>query len=736
MAGLEDSRVHLRNECGGDFLIMTPKELRPAAGGTAERGAVCSPGGERTDHSRCSDDDKPSQQWRAPTRVWADRDEVIESAASLAVLDLPIYPLRPASDQLYPGDTVLHGLWPAHVSDLGLDAQRAAARDLFDANGNANVGFLLEAEKGACAIRCINAAAEAELVARCDLQDIALPPAPRFLDPCGGVWRIFAGGPASGELWPGIELVAGPRVVPAPPSVDAAGRPFVWLRPPRAGDTLLPVPKALRKASERRTLSPSEAEAHIEIVHLDALATELSNVFDLAADKTSEQERRDYWAHAMGAVDAWIDGHAVIYPDLAQDLDAASETLAVDGSEASFGAALRIVLGHLRHDARGNEEHSGPPLETLGLGHVGDVPPLDEVVPGTLAIGHTTLDAGATTAGKTALMVAQLVGIAAGKDTLGEEFRPRERSRVLFVPGEDGADDIRALLHAVALRHGLDAAQLEADGWLHVFAPGRWELARNGLVRHDQVDRLISYVRRHHIGVLVFDPMTSFHTLKEADAGEMDGFVKGVFNRVAREGCCAVLVLHHQRKNGGAEPSLDDIRGSVAVVGAVRGARGITRLSPAEAASFGLEADEASMVRKVVRLKFNHGPSHGTFYFRLEVVRLPAGRDVAVAARWYPPDPYEEVPPAVIAAFQERIRGGRPDGTGWRYSDRVRDIACWAGTALAEILNMDPANARDRTRLRYLIEQQISQGLLVQVDHYVDGKKTAPFVELGRLVET
>jgi signal recognition particle GTPase len=60
-------------------------------------------------------------------------------------------------------------------------------------------------------------------------------------------------------------------------------------------------------------------------------------------------------------------------------------------------------------------------------------------------------------------------------------------------------------------------------------------------------DRLIEYINRTNIDVLVIDPMGKFHNAEENSNDDMSKFME-VLNEIAETCCIAILLVHHTRK--------------------------------------------------------------------------------------------------------------------------------------------------------------------------------------------
>ena len=206
--------------------------------------------------------------------------------------------------------------------------------------------------------------------------------------------------------------------------------------------------------------------------------------------------------------------------------------------------------------------------------------------------------------------------------------------------------------------------------------------------------------------------------------------------RVANVTGCAVELVHHTRKTGGAEVSVEDGRGASALLAAARHARTLRTMNEQEADSLGVERIDRQAYVRIDGGKANLSPpASGAVWFRLANVHLPNGDYVQAASHWTPPDPFEGATPAELVRVQEVIKAGRgEDAEGWR--ENLQTGNAWVGHAIAQALGLDIGRPREAARARELLRIWLASGALVRVDRRINAKgKTAPFVEVGRWAE-
>lgn len=262
-------------------------------------------------------------------------------------------------------------------------------------------------------------------------------------------------------------------------------------------------------------------------------------------------------------------------------------------------------------------------------------------------------------AGKTTLYVAEALSIATGKPLLG--ITPAERTGVWIMNLEDPFDEMERRIGAAAKYYGLDQSAIA--GRLFVDAGRDKPLVvatqtRDGVqIGKPVVEAIVEATRRNGIGVLIVDPFVSSHTVNENDTNAVQQVVAEWRGIADTTGAC-VLLVHHLRKANGTEATVDSIRGSNAIVGAVRTARVLNIMSETEATKLGIEAGQRSCFVRLDDAKNNLAPpaARATWVEFVSVdldnggamrVRDAAGSSVpltlggdriGVATPWSPPD--------------------------------------------------------------------------------------------------
>lgn len=626
---------------------MAQNEERPATGETVEPGAVGSLDGEHTDNSQGEFSFKAAANHRprASLRPHLDPEETASAIERLTAAGLRLLPLRPGSDNTYPGMA------------LGLSETRtAAALELFSAHGEANIGVVLGVVSQAVVLRPTSVEGAGTLAAW-DMTG-RLPASWQHRDPAGLVHYWLRCPPecrwVSGEIAPGVELVA-EGVVLAPPSVTPIGTSSWEHGPDQVA--LAAVPDWLVELAPARPPRTRPKSIH------DDEDDEEAHAFDL-------RERAQRWARPY-----------------------------------EYRPASAI-------------------------------PHRDWLYPFHLMRGIVTATVADSGVGKSTLLLGEALAVMSGYALLG--VLPTHQARVWYWNGEDPDADFERRLNAAMLHHRLTYADIKGRLVIGSGYEDEMIVARgSGDIEVDlrAVDAIIARIRALNVGLVIIDPLKSSHLVSENDNTAMDRLIKAVWTRIAKETGCSVELVHHTRKTGGHDATVDDSRGAAALKGAVRSMRVVRQMSDNEAASFGIEGQDQPSYLRVEIGKSNMARTGLTSWFRLVNVLLENGDEVQAIEPWTPPDPFSEVTNGELRLVQKQIAAGRGEAAeGYRANVQAGDA--WVGLVVAGVLKLDVGRRRERERINHLLKAWLDGGALRIVHRAKDAKgKTAPFVEVGNWAE-
>lgn len=308
--------------------------------------------------------------------------------------------------------------------------------------------------------------------------------------------------------------------------------------------------------------------------------------------------------------------------------------------------------------------------------------------------------------GKSALEVCETLCLASGQAILG--IVPEERVKVWYLNLEDPIEETERRIAAACLHYNLSAADLE--GWLMI--GGREteitlaSQGREGLLLNEPlIARLCQTIANQKIGAVIVDPFVSSHRVAENDNGAVDAVVKA-WARIADKTGCAVELVHHVKKGqAGVATAMEDSRGAVSLIGAVRSGRVLNAMTEDEAVKAGV--DDPRPYFRVNNGKANLAPANGgSDWYRFVSVDLGNGDNVGVVTAWNWPAQtlikVDDVSRVQMAMAHLSPEDGRVDYQSPR----------WLGHLVADVLKLDMAKSKQQ--IRHLLDTWEACGYLAK----------------------
>jgi hypothetical protein len=329
-------------------------------------------------------------------------------------------------------------------------------------------------------------------------------------------------------------------------------------------------------------------------------------------------------------------------------------------------------------------------------------------------------------AGKSSLAIVEALAMATMRPLLG--ITPDERARVWLWNGEDPAEELERRITAAMMHHGL--TQQDVDGYLFADTGRKRpmiiaEQTKSGTeINRPVIDAMIDTIRRERLDVVTIDPFVKSHRVSENDNMAID-LIAQEWAAIADVTNCAIELLHHPRKTGGAEITVEDGRGASALLSASRSARVLNRITKAEAENAGLDQKEALRFFRVDNGKASMAPPPDRAdWYRLASVELGNGDNVGVATTWSWPNPFEGVSVQDLRAAQRAVADGGP----WRANPQA-DM--WVGKPIAKALGIDITDKAGRTKVRALLATWTKNRMFVVIGGKTDDRHKTQFVEVG-----
>ena len=139
--------------------------------------------------------------------------------------------------------------------------------------------------------------------------------------------------------------------------------------------------------------------------------------------------------------------------------------------------------------------------------------------------------------------------------------------RVWYINFDDKREEIERRIVATCKHFGLK----EKDLGGRLFFEGREtklviaeQVGKGAKILKPVKEALITALKTHRIDVLILDPFVSTHHVEENNNPAIDLVVK-TFGDIAEDANCAIELVHHTRKTGGAEITAEDARGGSAI---------------------------------------------------------------------------------------------------------------------------------------------------------------------------
>jgi hypothetical protein len=187
------------------------------------------------------------------------------------------------------------------------------------------------------------------------------------------------------------------------------------------------------------------------------------------------------------------------------------------------------------------------------------------------------------------------------------------------------------------------------------------------------------------IDVAQFDPLISFHKIRENVSEDMDVLVKEAFGVVAAEANVAIDLSQHVRKPAlGQEAStVEDARGSGALIFACRIARTLNFMTTTEAAKLNIAEERRRSYLRIDDGKGNPKPLGKATWMEIVPEDLANGEQVATLKNWAPPSVMADLPADAWRKVCELVRTGE-----YRCDNRSPE---WLGWKVAKLFDIDIA---------------------------------------------
>jgi hypothetical protein len=551
------------------------------------------------------------------------------------------------------------------------------------------------------------------------------------------------------QLGPGLDIRGEGGFVVAPPSVHASGQPYVWSWTNTLAEGIADAPAWLLdlvRAEPAVGPGPRERTASSPPPSSPVGAGSLGVLPPAVEDGREEYMRDTVFAVLLeltGTTGAWPTAEEVFdaaRPQLVARLDLSrSGRISAETFDAELATKSRAIVERAHRGAlegartleeavaayrakRREQPRQGPEnrqQETaafafnatpFALRDPATIPRREWIYGRHLVRRFLSVTVAPGGVGKSTLIIGDALALATGKALLGAQVWEGPK-RVWLWNLEDPRDEIERRIWAVMQHHHLLGVTGDPSFAKRLFIDsGRdqrlciaRQLRGSGVeVIEPVIEALVAELRRRQIDVLYVDPFVSSHAADENDNRAIDAVAKA-WGRVAEQANCAIELVHHSRKLGGASVTQESARGASALVAAARSTRVLNPMTKDEAANAGLRSERGYF--SSLDDKRNLAPPTAREWFRLVNVDLANGDAVAAVETWQWPDAFDGLSRADLDRVQQAL-----DGRDLAENSQASD---WVGYEIARVLRIDASAPEGLARVKQLLKTWISTGALV-----------------------
>tara|TARA_B100000780_G_scaffold59903_1_gene38390 strand:+ start:2023 stop:4290 length:2268 start_codon:yes stop_codon:yes gene_type:complete len=205
-----------------------------------------------------------------------------------------------------------------------------------------------------------------------------------------------------------------------------------------------------------------------------------------------------------------------------------------------------------------------------------DLKPREFVLGNHLIKGKVSVLVAPAGASKSTFGLMASVSVVTGQEILG--IKVRQQGKVAIINNEDDMDEMHKRLLGICKKNGIRQSELKGKLFIQSGENVPFIIAkRKG--KHDELSPyhkqdIIDYLLQHEISVLIVDPFLETHAGNENDNRDIN-VVCQMYREIAQKADCAVLIVHHTRKESGNSSkghagNADSGRGASSLVGAAR----------------------------------------------------------------------------------------------------------------------------------------------------------------------
>jgi len=230
--------------------------------------------------------------------------------------------------------------------------------------------------------------------------------------------------------------------------------------------------------------------------------------------------------------------------------------------------------------------------------NVAMIPARQWIIGRLLLKGHLSVLVAPPGVGKSTLVIAMAVAIVTGNKITGHDIH--RQGKVWIYNNEDDTDELKRRLAAVLQHHAMSYESVRGQLAMNSGADRPLLIAKTmadgTVIRLPDVEACIAHIKKNNIIAFIVDPFIETHECDENSNQEIKR-VAQMFRDIARQGSCAVFLIHHTAKppqgsSEGHAGNMNTARGASALIGVSRVIVTLYGMSKKDAEMFGIDEKE------------------------------------------------------------------------------------------------------------------------------------------------
>ena len=333
--------------------------------------------------------------------------------------------------------------------------------------------------------------------------------------------------------------------------------------------------------------------------------------------------------------------------------------------------------------------------------------------------------------GKSSLVIADALAMVTGEALLGT--KPVKPLNVWIWNGEDPLDELQRRVMATAKHFQIEGSHCQGKLYLDSGRDMQILVAKQAsggtVVQSPNVRALIDVIADRKIDVMIVDPFVSCHEVPENDNNSIDRVAK-TWMRIAHKTGCAIELVHHSRKTGGEEVTIEHARGAVALIAAARSARVLNVMTEEEGKQAEISGSHRRFFNSTNGKSNLSPPPDGKFWYEIQGVDLGnesqglEGDNIGVVTPWRWPDPMADMSVDDLRAAQKAVsqQTCRADSQSSE----------WAGFVIAQELGIETRTADGKAKVKSLLAIWLKNGMFKTVRRKDKTSRERTYLEVAQ----